>query len=173
MPQLYCGDLSPGQLVEFVSLAKWPEDALLLAFTPATWTFEQRPAEGKILPDTVEGRIFSPEGEFRWRRIDDHYRAIYLGHGPPPPLLEDSSAHLAGLQRVEEQFLLWGERSDLENEWLEQQIPQRFAYPLEGKDFPRGRVTLIVEHWMDEGGSARFSRYHSIKEVSGECHAAR
>jgi|SRR6185369_5803811 len=173
MAILLSDDMPIEFFVDAVSKGNWPEGTLLLAFTHSAHRFERFLPDDVFMAATVEGRLFSPAGELRWRRINGRFRAVYLGEGPSPLQLEDTSSHLEGLIPEQGEFILWGVRSDLENEWLEQQVPQRFSYPLDSEVYPCGRVAVVVENWVDEAGFSRFSRYHSIKERTGESHAAK
>ncbi len=173
MAILLSKDMQINDFVAAVSKAHWPEGTLLLAFTHASHRFERFAHDDKFLAATLEGRLFSPAGELRWRRINDSFRVVYLGAEPSPLPLENDSPQLEGLESAYGEFILWGERSDLENEWLEQQVPQRFSYPLDGKEYPCGRAAIVVENWIDTAGFSRFSRYHSLKERTGESHAAK
>jgi|GEM_PF-947864 len=164
--------VTPDRLAGLIADASWPDEALILAFTPARWEFCLLKNAGIDLGTTTEGRIFSAAGELRWRRIGDDYRAVYLGDGETAPPLAEAGEELAGLTPRSGRFLLWGVRSDREDEWLEQQIPHRFAYPVQGNEHNQGRVALTVEEWVDGNGFVRFSRYHSIREIAGESHAA-
>lgn len=173
MAILLSDDLPVEHFVDAVSRGNWPKGTLLLAFTHSAYRFERFLPDDEFMAATVEGRLFSPAGELRWRRMNGNIRAVYLGEGPSPLQLNDTTSYLEGLKPEKGEFILWGVRSDLENEWLEQQVPQRFSYPLDGEEYPCGRVAVVVEIWVDEAGFSRFSRYHSIKERTGESHAAK
>jgi hypothetical protein len=146
---------------------------MILAFSPAQALFMTWDLDPSFLETTEQGRIFSAEGELKWRRINDRLRVVYLGEGPPLEELEDRSSELANLERHNSELILWGERNDLMNEWIEQQVPHRFCYPLRTTNYSRGRAAIMVENWTDAFGFARFSRYHSLKEIPGENHAQR
>lgn len=167
MAWLCSGDLSPQEFVKLVQDHAWPTDSILMAFSPAEARLQQFTSpDGSFLSRTDQGRIFSPEGELRWRRLSDEMRTVYLGDSPPGGL-PDCSAELDGLAPAIRQLLLWGVRTETDNEWLEQQVPHRFVYPVESARFARGRVALKVEDWKDSARISRFSRYHSIVEVEG------
>lgn len=145
---------------------------LLLAFSPAQALFKTFAFwDQAFFEATDQGCIFSPEGELKWRRTADLMRVVYLGDEPPPEGLEDRSTELADLRRHNSDFVLWGKRSDIKDEWIEQQVPHRFKYPIATAEFPRGRVAISVESWIDVFGCAQFGRYHSLKEIIGENHA--
>jgi len=61
--------------------------------------------------------------------------------------MEDCSGQLEGLVRKTRDIYLLGVRSDLEQEWLEQQVPQRFSYPLDG-----GAIQRAVYPWCWKSG---------------------
>lgn len=171
MPILMSEDFPLACFAETVGQASWPDDTLVMAFTPVSWRFDAAPVDAAFIASTVEGRIFSPAGELRWRMVDGRCRAVFLGEGPAPLPMGDHSSQLEGLTPRLDTLILWGVRTGLEDEWLEQQVPQRFAYPVATKAHQRGRVAVVVELWEDDAGIAHFSRYHSIKEISGENHA--
>lgn len=167
MTCLYSGDLPPNDFLRLLESHPWAQDALLMTFTAIEARFSRFAFDSTFLSQTEQGRIFCPLGELRWRRVEQYFRVVYLGEPPVPENLSDASHELEGLSQDRRQFLLWGERTDTANEWLEQQVPQRFSYPIETAEFSRGRVALIVEDWADRGGIPRFSRYHSVVEVKG------
>lgn len=167
MARLCSGDLSPQDFARLAQGHAWPKGSILMAFSPAEVRLQRfTDPDEKFMSQTDQGRIFSPEGELRWRRMDDAMRTVYLGDSPPGGL-PDCSSELDGLAPTIRQLLLWGVRTETGNEWLEQQVPHRFAYPVESAGFPRGRVALKVEDWKDTARIPRFSRYHSIVEVEG------
>jgi hypothetical protein len=177
MPILKTKDLA---LHDFIALARqyhslaiqrFKTTPLLLAFSPARALFENFALDQSFIETTEQGRIFSPEGELKWRRVNDRMRVVYLGYEPPPEGLEDRSSELADLERHHSEFILWGVRSDSKNEWIEQQVPHRFNYPISTAQYSRGRAAISIESWIDSFGFAKFSRYHSLKEIPGENHA--
>ncbi|MFZ5570176.1 MAG: hypothetical protein ACOZF0_07215 [Thermodesulfobacteriota bacterium] len=156
---------------DFLSLCKafrWPKETFLVAFTPAEARFEHYLFDSDFLLQTEQGRIFCTVGELCWRNIGQVMRVVYLGDGLVPLKLPDCSSELAGLTRTERQFLLWGKRTNTQNEWLEQKVPHRFGYPISTSHFPGGRIALIVEYWSDNASLPKFTRYHSIVEVEGD-----
>lgn len=174
MAVLQCADMPVFGLAPLVSGVQWPEDVRILAFRSADWKFEPISAvDPSWLDGTLEGRIFSPAGELRWRKVANMFRVVYLGKEPTVSGLDEYSHELANLKPAVKEVLLWGVRSDLEQEWLEQQVPQYFSYPLKGGVISRGRVALSIEQWSSTlGGTPCFGRYHSIREVSGGNNAA-
>jgi hypothetical protein len=167
MTYLCTGDLPTNDFLTLVETHPWPKDVLLIVFTPAEACFDRYAFDKKFLAQTDQGRIFSATGELQWRRLDQVMRVVYLGDPPAPENLSDCSSALNGLLPSRRQFLLWGERTETKHEWLEQQVPHRFSYPIDATRFPRGRAALVMEEWADSAGIPRFSRYHSIIEVRG------
>ncbi|MFH1114071.1 MAG: CRISPR-associated protein Csx19 [Pseudomonadota bacterium] len=167
MTYLGSGDLAPNDFLQLIQMCSLPEQSLLMAFSPVEARFVPFAYDGEFLTETEEGRIFSSSGELKWRRLDTFIRVVYLGEDPLPAGLADWSRELVGLSSCTRQFLLWGERTDTEPEWLEQQVPHRFCYPIETALFRRGRAALVVEDWTDRAGIPRFSRYRGIIEVEG------
>lgn len=167
MAYLCSGDLSPGRFLDLIKTHSWPEASILMAFTPAEARLMRFVNDESFLSATEQGRIFSSEGELRWRSLGRSFRLVYLGNPPIPDDLTDFSSELETLSPVSQRFLLWGERTDIQNEWLEQQVPHRFNYPIDSAQFPRGRAALVVEQWVDAAKIPQFSRYHSIVEVKG------
>ncbi len=164
---LCSGDLSPGRFLELINAHSWPEAAILMAFTPAEARLIRFVGDDLFLSTTEQGRIFSPEGELRWRSLGQTIRMVYLGYPQISNDLSDYSSELETLSPFNQRFLLWGERTDSQNEWLEQQTPHRFNYPIDSAQFPRGRAALVVEQWVNAAKIPQFSRYHSIIEVKG------
>ncbi|MDM8537376.1 CRISPR-associated protein Csx19 [Desulfobacterales bacterium HSG17] len=167
MPFLFAKDISTQEFISFVNNGQWPETSLLMAFSPDSFKFETLDSDKIIPADTEEGRIFWPEGELKWRKMEQGMRVVYLGDNTPPLGLDNYSSEMDGLNREKGKFFLWGIRTDTDDEWIEQQVPHRFVYPVSEKEFSRGRVKLIVEKWVDNSGFARFSRYHSLEECEG------
>ena len=143
---------------------------ILLAFSPAQAPFKSLNTDESFFKYTDQGRVFSPEGELKWRRIKDKMRVVFLGDVAPPEGLEDRSSELSDLKIVSE-LILWGERTDTKNEWIEQQVPHRFQYPVFTTRYSQGRAAIIIETWNDVFGFPQFSRYHSLKEIPGETNA--
>lgn len=169
MARLCSGDLSPNDFMDLIAGHTWPDDALAIAFSPAQpWFGAIVDLNAEFMSQTEQGRIFCPIGELFWRRLNKEFRVVYLGESPPEEGLEDYSSELAGLSPHRRQLLLWGVRTETQNEWMEQQVPHRFEYPVADAKFPRGRVALVVEDWKDTAKLSHFSRYHSIIEVKGE-----
>lgn len=168
MAYLRTGDISPVEFGECIGKFDWPTPPFLMAFSPArALLYRFTPALLGQMKDTEQGRIFSPAGELRWRVIGESLRVVYLGEEPGPESLSDCSGELNGLSPQSRTLLLWGERTNADDEWLEQQVPHRFAFPIEKKAFSRGRAAVVVEDWLDAGGLPRFSRYRELIEVKG------
>lgn len=168
MAYLFAGDLPDDEATSFANAMVFTESSILMAFYPDRFILKTITPEDIVLEKSEQGRIFSPESELQWRRIGDKLRLVYLGEVPPPEGLEDCSKELDGLQQEKDEFFLWGRRTDLENEWIEQQVPVRFTYPITGNSFSRGRIKLVVEKWIDPSGYPIFSRYQTLEEIEGE-----
>ncbi|MCP4351107.1 MAG: hypothetical protein GY795_37050 [Desulfobacterales bacterium] len=165
MPFLLANDLDLDEFLHVVKNYSCPDEPLLMAFSPARACFEVFSFDESFLAATEQGRIFSPDGELKWRRTGTRMRVVYLGNKTLPEKLEDCSSELDGLEREESDIILWGVRTDTENEWIEQQVPHRFSYHVSGKNISRGRIAIVVEKWTDLSGLPRFSRYHTLKEI--------
>jgi hypothetical protein len=168
MAHLGAGDMPMDAFLSLIARHAWPDDALLVAFTPAEARFDRFRHDVAFLMQTDQGRIFSSAGELRWRKIGSTMRVVFLGPGAAPEGLADHTGELAGLSVARRHFLLWGERTDSRSEWIEQQVPGPLAYPIETAVFPKGRAALEVEEWRDSAGISRFSRYFGIIEVKGD-----
>ncbi len=164
MPFLFANDLDMDEFLHVVENYSWPDEPVLMAFSPAEVRFEVFSFDESFLAVTEQGRIFSPDGELKWRRTDSRMQVVYLGNKDSLERLENCSQEMDGLEREESDIILWGVRTDTENEWIEQQVPHRFNYPVSGNIF-RGRAAIVVEKWIDLSGLARFSRYHNLKEM--------
>ena len=174
MGYLKAQDLFREGFVGAVSDTRWPEESLMIVFSATCEpVFDFFRFNEGLFKASDQGRVFWPKGELKWRRTEKAMRVVYLGTDPSPITLADYSQNLDGLTTQNEELVLWGVRTNHENEWIEQQVPHRFNYPVFGQVFSRGRVCLIVEHWVDSAGMRLFSRYHSVKEIEGESHATR
>ncbi|WP_435550716.1 type III-D CRISPR-associated protein Csx19 [Desulfobacterium sp. N47] len=173
MPFLHSKNFNIQDFVSFISQCRFPEDALMMAFSPAETVFAKFKLDEPFLKETDQGRIFWTGGELKWRCVDGQIRVVYLGTEAPPDGLDDHSHEMSGLVNKPEELILWGVRSDKKPEWIEQQVPQRFVYPVKGVKYSRGRVALVVENWLDESEITHYSRYQSLKEIPGETYADR
>lgn len=147
------------------------DDPLLMAFSPAKPCFEafQFEKQKSFLSDSEQGRIFSPSGELKWRCVEEQMRVVYLGDQTFPDELDDHSLEIQGMvERQTSEVILWGVRTDKKDEWIEQQIPHRFAYPISDSRYSRGRVAIELETWLNSAKIPRFSRYYRIREIRGE-----
>ncbi len=158
MPFLHADDLNTEDFIEIVRKASFPEDSLLMTFSPAQAYFVPFRFDESYLTGTDQGRIFSPEGELKWRRIGDKMRVVYLGDKPPDGL-EDHSTEMSRLKSEQSCFILWRIGIAKKAAWIY-------------KQFPEGQVSLVVEKWLDSSGLARFSRYHGLKAIKEENNAS-
>lgn len=170
-PFILSRDFVPDEFIAFIDQHHFPETALIMAFSPSETVLETWSNSISIESFSENGRVFWPEGELKWRKIDGMIRAVYLGSEPFTDKMEDYSSEWKDLKCQPHEFILWGERSDTEYEWLEQQVPHRFNYPIDGKKYSMGRIALVIENWTDPSGFVLFSRYHSLKEIPGEPYA--
>lgn len=174
MSVLATKDMVLEQFVSALELANIPSGALQIAFGPGVQRFCEYAYDRAFLAATEQGRIFSPRGELRWRRVGTSVRVVYLGEAPSPIDAEDHSAALSALNSRLDRLILWGVRTDLKNEWIEQQVPHRFVYPIDSAVHSRGRLALVVQNWVGRNETVQFSRYHSIEEMPGrKSHASR
>jgi len=187
MENLYAGDIPLEEFIPVIEAFSFTSDHLLLAFSPAHWVFQTFSLHRDFLLSTDQGRIFSPEGELKWRRIEKQMRMVYIGKSTPPPCFfhpvhendapkenpflkgdlteEDLEGEKGKIsQSSGKRLLLWGERTVGHDEWIEQQVPHRFNYPITGKQSRKGRVTLVIKQWFNESGFPVFSRYHHLEE---------
>jgi len=152
MPFLHANDLVIDEFTELIRNSYFPEDAILMAFSPAEARFAPFEFDESFLAGTDQGRIFSPAGELKWRRTGDKMRVVYLGNDPFDRL-ENYSGEMNGLTPGQSEFILWRIGIDKKTEWVY-------------KKFPARKAGLAVEKWLDSSGLARFSRYHSLREVA-------
>ena len=169
-PILYANDLSRPDFIETIKNHRWQTKPIVIAFTLEQAYFHEFTFDNYLFNQTTEGRVFSEEGEMKWRKIGDKLRVAYFGFITPPPKLNKHKLELEGLKKEESRFILWGRRYVKDgvrtNEWIEHQVPHRFTYPVvENKD-ENDRVSLIVENWTNNVGKIIFSRYQSIVEIS-------
>lgn len=123
-----------------------------------------------LLPRAEDGRLFSPNGELRWRRISHGdrtvWRTIYLGQSDWIGDRLSSRSELNDLQLESHRtsYFLWGQRTGPGDgtgiaEWIELSIPHRFRWPLQEDQPPGTRVMLEVEQWTDPAGQMHFQRF--------------
>jgi hypothetical protein len=167
MPGLFANDLGQEEFLNLARDVTWPEESLICAFSLGRAVFDEFVFDKAFLASTDSGRIFSPSAELRWRAMNGVVRTVFLGDMAAPQGLEDFTFELENLVRELDECFLWGERTEKEPEWIEQQAPHRFKYPILDCQFPKGRILLVIEKWVDSAGLARFSRYHSIRETPG------
>ncbi len=150
MPFLHANDLVTDEFIELIRNSSFSEDAILMAFSPAEARFLPFEFDESFLAETDQGRIFSPGGEFKWRRIGNKIRAVYLGNEPFHGL-EDYSGEMEGMTSGQSEIILWRIGFDSKTKWIYKNDRQ---------------VVIVVEKWLDSSGLARFSRYHSLREVA-------
>lgn len=169
MTKLYSADLSGADFIGLIENISWPEkENFLMAFSPVEARFEYYSFVPNFLEQTEQGRIFSPDFECKWRKIDKIFRVLIMGNFPDkiPTGFTDHTELLADFHPRNRRFFLWGERSDNKcDEWLEQQVPHRFSYPFAGAG-RKCRIFLSLQEWSDQYGNVNFSRY--LKPVEGE-----
>jgi hypothetical protein len=174
MACLFANTVDFEQFIRVIKSCQHMENGVLMSFSPAQNVFEKFHLKEKELLKTQEGRIFAESGEIKWRRIDRDMRMVYLGAQQDFDCLNDHSKHLKPvIEKRRSDIILWGERTHLENEWIEQQVPHRFNYPIDGNLFAKGRVAIEVENFFDNRGVALFSRFCRVKEIKGETDASR
>jgi len=145
-----------------------PDGTCMIIETIEKLRFEVFDAKGIPFESCIRGRIFHPEGELRWRLIDGHYRTVFLGNADwIGDILIDAPSELKELNPQVCNMILWGRRRDMEDEWIEQAVPHRFHYPLEGGNISQGRLKLITENWYDSFGRLVFSRFKNLEETEG------
>ncbi len=171
---LYANDLSRQDFTETIRNQIWQTTPIVIAFTLEHAYFQEFEFNNQLFVQTTEGRIFSPEGETKWRMVGEKLRVVYLGVGVPPQNLIDNTLELGNLVKEENltHFVLWGKRflkeGVLTNEWIEHQVPRRFTYPCAKNDSANNRICVRVENWVNNVKETKFSRYHSIMEISEE-----
>ncbi len=168
MSELLVGHIHSEALSDLLAELAKPEPVLLLAFAPDRFWFEFWQDQAKDMVRSEQGRIFGPQGELKWRQAKQGFQVVYLGENGPRSWLQDASEELRSLHPAWREVLLWGERTDLEQGWIEQQVPHRFDYPVSSQEHKRGRVTMKLEEWRDKAGMPCFVRYHSLQEAKGE-----
>lgn len=168
MSVLLAGDLDSQALMQFLGGQAWPKETLCMVFAEDAFRFEPFQGPADFLLRTEQGRVFCTWGECRWRRLGARMRTVYLGAACNVEKMEDMSEKLQGLTRVEYCLFFWGVRTDLDQEWIEQQVPHRFTFPIATGQYPWGRVRLVLEEWRDGGGMPHFSRFHHLEETKGE-----
>ncbi|KPA19000.1 hypothetical protein MHK_000778 [Candidatus Magnetomorum sp. HK-1] len=165
MPKLYSNDLDVNSFVNFIEKMHFNELPLIMAFSNSKAVFKRYKFDKTFLSETDNGRIFSPEGELKWRRIDNHMRVVYLGNQEQTDGLNDYSSEIYDYKTKYSNLILWGIRIGQQKEWFEHQVPNLFPYPVTEKKYSKGRVAIVVESFIDSTGNIQFSRYFDIKEI--------
>ena len=173
MSVLGAADLAIPDFMEAISGHAFPEQAFLMAFSPAEAKFDHFQMDEAFMPQTIQGRIFSPQGELKWRKLDGLMRAVYLGEGPLPDKFEDNHGEIDELKSQLQEYYLWGRYREATAEWIEQQVPHRFKYPLSDVTGDMDRVVLVTEALVDGAGIPRFQRYYDVKVKRENDHAQR
>ncbi len=169
---LAAGDLEFTVLAQFAEsmaagLAKADGKApFLWTAHPAAWRLEPW-APGLLEETTLEGRIFGPSGELRWRRLEVRrgacIRVVYLGQVvlPGDAPLKDQSARLGELERQPaRRAVLWGKLLPGAPDgpvWIEQKIPHRLRYGFVEPEAER--IALLREAWEAPDGTVQFWRF--------------
>jgi len=161
---LYADDLSRENFIRLVQRFSFSESWLLMAFTPGKAVFESYVNDENLWSETDHGRIFSAEGELKWRWTGDTMRTVFLGTIEPPAGLVNFSPELDGLKSNTCQYFLWGTKTQEKGPWIEMQVPHHFEFPISDPKFSKGRIVLVIEHWNDNSDMTKFSRYHSLIE---------
>ncbi len=189
MTILLAGDLAPVQLHELLN--GWPSapDASWYCWleTAEGWTLDRWPVRSgcvrwyragqraspcrvdDLLPRLLQGRIFSPAGELRWRVLpalgESCCRTVFLGRDDALPASSILQPQM-DLSRDrwtsrEQRYPLWGQRTARTPDcWIDLRIPHRLNYPVDVVQPPSGRmiVYLRVEIWDDPRGEPQYVR---------------
>lgn len=189
MTVLLAGDLAPVQLHELLKC--WPSvpDASWYCWleTAEGWTLDRWTGRAgcvrwyragqhvsphrvdHLLPGILQGRIFSPAGELRWRVLpalgDTCCRAVFLGRGDTAPASSTLQPQMDlgdhGWTCRAERYPLWGQRTPRTPDcWIDLRIPHRLNYPVGVVQPASGRIIvyLRVEIWDDQRGEPQFVR---------------
>lgn len=125
--------------------------------------------EKEISNDFISLNLFSVHGELKVKKLDkDQYRCVYLGNKSVDYPLKDYSEKLKDLNEIRDQIILWGEKKEGQNFFVEQEIPHYFNYPLEIKEKGTSRVILKMSLLKDDNGETQFFRYIDLEEVKEE-----
>ncbi|CAN2041394.1 conserved hypothetical protein [Candidatus Magnetomoraceae bacterium gMMP-15] len=151
MAFLCSNDLTIEDFLDLVNNFSFPKESRLMAFSPAKACFEEFHFEESFLKLTDQGRIFSPEGELKWRRLDGMMRVVYLGEMSAPEVLIDYSSKLKNLKPQQSELILS----------KKYKLPNQSSNPVSDKKY--STEILVVENWIDSAKMIKFSRYHSRK----------
>lgn len=112
------------------------------------------------------GRVFSEEAELRWRRHGDTFDVTFLSERPLPeglplePLLNENKQPVEW--EVEEtDLILWGERKEEDEGWMEAKIPGVISYPLDSKQ-GKAKITAV---YYKRAELVQFTRFKRVEEV--------
>jgi hypothetical protein len=189
MTVLLAADLAPAQLQEL--LAAWPAGPNSSWFCwledAEGWTLDRWPGRAgcvrwyraaqrvsqcrvdDVLPRLLQGRVFSPAGELRWRVLpalgETCCRTVYLGQRDTAPtasaLKPPSHSGYDQWTCRSERYPLWGQQTRrTPDSWIDLRIPHRLQYPVDTKlpDAGRNIAYLKVETWYDTHGEPQWVR---------------
>lgn len=149
-------------------LESLPDDMRIVRENPESMLFDWFSSDVSI-ENSYRGRIFSEAGEVKWRKIGNKYRTVFLGNQDlVGTYLDDYSCKLEGLLEPPPcKYVLWGERTKLKNEWVEQVVPHRFKYPFNDGNFSDGRLVLVIKELRDSSMQTIFNRFEKLEEIGG------
>lgn len=158
MPHAYATQIAEADLP---ALLERLADQLRYAYVETATTGEWRAFQaGEELPACLRGRVFGETCDVQYRQVDGGYAVLVLGDSGRLPIPGAETLDLGDLDREETQYVLWGERRDGDEEWIEPGFRQRWRYPVEGG--PARVAVRVVEYRDRETGELQFRRYASL-----------
>ncbi len=155
------------------------EDALPVLGMP-TYVIVDRLKSGMDLHIYLSGRVFDETGELKWQRMGETFHIVYIGrnltkHAQTSQVKELSASEFI-LNDNDKTVFLWGEKVEktrvqnelkfgqVDNIFLELQIPQYLRYPIQAND--RDRVQIQVREFYNQAGQLEYFRFVNMKSIA-------
>jgi len=112
----------------------------------------------------VQGRVFGPQGELRWRRSRGLTHLVLITDLETANLMALGFEGCVALPSVSgddglTEYYLWGENQHGKGVWLEGRIPKPLHYPLA---FTAKCAKMRVREYRNERGVVEFVRYVEV-----------
>ena len=144
---------------------------------PTEEVFKELSACRKLLlesPVWAQGRVFSERHELKWRKRFEQWHAVFFSDDPKLALpagfevAEGVLVEKVDVSEPEGQVVLWGERREGRNSWLEDRIPRSLHYPVQALGREKRVVLLYTVYRLTGPGQMEpslWNRYYGVKAL--------